>query len=507
LKTRDFLFFHISICNNFITSKFYVGMKKWFFILGMAMSSFQAIAAPDVSVACAAFKSGESNYVEIYLNFVGSKLEQEQVDSIRARAHVEVTIYLKLKDSTIHTEKYRLKSPAALDPINFIDQKRYALRNGHYDIVVEVVDLVDSAKAKSQIRSWVNVDFDKLSLRQSDIELLAAYQQDSSKNHPLVKNGYFLEPLPFSYYDRRYKYLSFYSEIYNSDKGLGDEFLFSYAIVNAKDAENEKNVIIGHKKRKGEVFIANLIQIDIGELPSGNYKLVTSIRNRANDLLDQKEIFFQRSNPDLDLSKKAQNMDTDALMEEFVGKMEPEQLRFSLKAIAMMVKDADVSRLNVVLEKKDTMAQRRFLYQYWFGQNHQMPENAHDQYMYVARQVDKLYKSGFGYGFETDRGIIYMKYGRPTDIITVENEMNAPPYEIWVYNAIESKEQTNVKFLFYNPDLSANGYRLLHSSCRGELSNPRWQFELYRNTQSLPNNGLDIMGENQNQRAVKLFNE
>jgi GWxTD domain-containing protein len=485
----------------------FLGMKKWLLIIGMAFATFQATAAPDVSVACAAFKSGELSYVEIYLNFVGSKLEQEQVDSIRARAHVEVTINIKLKDSLIHIEKYRLKSPASLNPVNFIDQKRYALKNGHYDILVAVTDLVDSAKVTSRINAWVNVDFDRLSLRQSDIELLAAYQKDTSTNHPLVKNGFFLEPLPFAYYDKRYKFLSFYNEIYNSDKGLGDEFLFSYAIVNAKDAENEKNVLIGHKKRKGEAFIANLVQIDIAELPSGNYKLVTSIRNRNNDLLDQKETFFQRSNPDLDLSKKVQNIDNDALMEEFVGKLDADQLRFGLKAIAMLVKDGDVSSLNLILHKKDTMAQRRFLYQYWFTQNHQMPEHAYDQYMFVARQADKAFKNGLGYGFETDRGIIYMKYGRPTDIVTVENEMNAPPYEIWVYNSIEKTEQTNVKFLFYNPNLMANGFRLLHSTCRGELSNPRWQFELYRNAQSVPNNGMDLMGENSNQRAVKLFNE
>jgi GWxTD domain-containing protein len=482
-------------------------MKNWLLIIGMAFATFQATAAPDVSVACAAFKSGESSYVEIYLNFVGSKLEQEQVDSIRARAHVEVTINIKLKDSLIHIEKYRLKSPASLDPVNFIDQKRYMLKNGHYDVLVEVMDLVDSAKVKSKINAWVHVDFDRLSLRQSDVELLAAYQKDTSTNHPLVKNGYFLEPLPFAYYDRRYKFLSFYSEIYNADKGLGDEFLFSYAIVNAKDTENEKNVLIGHKKRKTEAFIANLVQIDISELPSGNYKLVTSVRNRNNDLLDQKETFFQRSNPELDLTKKVQNIDNDALMEEFVGKLDAEQLRFGLKAIAMLVKDADVSSLNLILHKKDTMAQRRFLYQYWFTQNHQMPEHAYDQYMFVARQADKSFKNGLGYGFETDRGIIYMKYGRPTDIVTVENEMNAPPYEIWVYNSLEKTEQTNVKFLFYNPNLMVNGFRLLHSTCRGELSNPRWQFELYRNAQSVPNNGMDLMGENPNQRAVRLFNE
>jgi hypothetical protein len=36
-----------------------------------------------------------------------------------------------------------------------------------------------------------------------------------------------------------------------------------------------------------------------------------------------------------------------------------------------------------------------------------------------------------------------------------------------------------VKFLFYNPSLGHNDYKLLHSTCRGELNNPAWEVELY----------------------------
>ena len=62
--------------------------------------------------------------------------------------------------------------------------------------------------------------------------------------------------------------------------------------------------------------------------------------------------------------------------------------------------------------------------------------------MEVAKAVDRLYKSGFGYGFETDRGNIFMKYGKPNDIVTVENDPSAPPYEMWVYNDFPKTKQT-----------------------------------------------------------------
>ena len=41
------------------------------------------------------------------------------------------------------------------------------------------------------------------------------------------------------------------------------------------------------------------------------------------------------------------------------------------------------------------------------------PKLQYDAYLNLARAVDKKFNSGFGYGFETDRGRIFMKYGAP----------------------------------------------------------------------------------------------
>ena len=130
--------------------------------------------------------------------------------------------------------------------------------------------------------------------------------------------------------------------------------------------------------------------------------------------------------------------------------------------------------------------------------------------MEVAKAVDKLYADGFGYGFESDRGRIFIKYGRPNDVIKVDNEPSAPPYEIWFYNDFPQTNQADVKFLFYAPELGIN-YRLLHSTVRGEINNPRWQLELYN---AVPNevsgsNYIDATGvqPNNNRRAAEYFNE
>jgi hypothetical protein len=84
------------------------------------------------------------------------------------------------------------------------------------------------------------------------------------------------------------------------------------------------------------------------------------------------------------------------------------------------------------------------------------------------------------------------------------------PPEIWYYHSIPLTRQTNVRFLFYNPSLVHNDFRLLHSTCLGERMNPAWETELYK---SVPNerigNTIDAtqVQENFNRNARRYFNE
>ena len=71
-------------------------------------------------------------------------------------------------------------------------------------------------------------------------------------------------------------------------------------------------------------------------------------------------------------------------------------------------------------------------------------------------------------------------------------------------------KQVNVRFLFYAPGLGTD-FRILHSTARGEISNPQWQLELYKQA---PNeiegdNYIDAteMQDNWNRHASRYFNE
>ena len=462
--------------------------------------------ALEVSVSHSAFKGEKSNYIELYLYVVGISLTQTQIDSVNSQGNLEITTLFKLKGQLSKFDKFVLKSPPSLDPIDFSEMRRYELDNGIYDIEVQFKDL-NKADNVATFKSIVIIDYNAQSLRQSDITLLSRFHPDKSDGKN-VKNGNYMEALPYQYYDRTYAQLIFYNEIYNTDRYSKDDYLLSYSIEKANAQPNELSKAIGNKKEKPTPFMTNLVSMDIKNLESGNYRLVVSLRNSNNDLLSQKEVFFQRGNELIEI-----NLDTisaNALQQEFVAQMDDQQLKFSLKSISMNLPDSETETYKNMMRGNDKEAKQRFLFKYWAKRNPTLPEQAHDEYMMVSRAVDKTYNNGFGYGFETDRGRIFMRYGRPDDVVTVENEMSAPPYEVWIYYKLKKTDQTNVKFLFYNPKLIVNGYTLLHSTCRGEINNPRWKQELYKSAPNdLIGNSVDGREVKQgiNRRADQIFND
>lgn len=481
-------------------------MRAFLAVIAFCFIILSEIQAVDVSISHAGFKGDKENYIEFYFYVVGSSMKQMQIDSVNSQGTLEVTTLFKINGNIAQFDKFLLKSPPSLSPVNFYEMRRYALQNGVYDIEVHFND-VNNPSDSATYKSMAIIEFSALSLRQSDISLLSGYTPDSSENK-FTKNGYRLEILPFQYYDRSHANLIFYNEIYNTDQFIGEDFLLSYSIEKTSMTENGKLMTIAHKRKKPAPFIPNLLALDITNLESGNYRLKVSVRNRNNDLLSEKETFFQRSNPLM--NNTLDTITQDALSKEFVSQLTPQELRFGLKAIAMQLSSDEAGVFKTMMASSDSTAQQRYLLRYWAKKNPTLPEQAYDEYMMVAKAVDKSYNSGLGYGFETDRGRIFMKYGRPDDIVSVENEMNAPPYEVWVYYSLEKTQQTNVKFLFYNPNLMVNGHRLLHTTCRGELQNPRWKHELYKSAPNelIGNNvdGRDVQ-QNFNRRAEQIFND
>ena len=456
-------------------------MKNLTLIFSLLLCAF-TLSALETDVSVATFKAGEKQYAEVSIFIVGKSLTYRQIDSLQRQGAVEILLLIKQGENIVQAQRYTLNGPVSKGKPDFLDLKRFILPKGDYTAEVQIKDVEAVDKSVTKTVAFA-IDYRDAELQQSGIQLLASFKKAETKN-VFVKNGYQLEPLAFNFYNKRADRLIFYNEIYDADQAIGTDYLVTYTVHQVVNDVASKPVSIGHKRKKAEPVTVLLLQSDISTLPSGNYELAVEIRDRENQLLNRKTVRFQRSNPYLEIEN--QEVTAETIQDEFVQNLNDEQIAYSLRAIAVILNDKDGEYLNTLIRERNVEAQKIYLFSYWAQQNPVRPYDAYLEYMAVAQAIDEEFYSGFGYGFETDRGYVYMRYGQPSDIVAENNDPSAPPYEVWSYNDFPETNQNLVKFIFYNPSLSPGNFILLHSTARGEVNNPGWQAEMYR---SVPNGG------------------
>jgi GWxTD domain-containing protein len=433
--------------------------------------------ALDAGVAYAVYATPERPYVEVNIEIASGSVTFRPVDSVHLQASVEVLILIRRGEEVVNYEKYRLNSPLVTIPRDLLDVKRFLVPLGEYALEVDLQDAYDPQNRRTLVYPLqVDVVRDKPYL--SAPILLRNYRRDSTE-HPFVKHGLFLEPLPFAFYEQRAVRLAFYAEVYYGDRLGPNGYAVRYCLEQELGNGNTTLLAAGAQRKKPSRMDAVLAAIDIGKLRSGNYTLTVELRTEHNELVAQRKVTFQRSNPLLDLDLSKAEIGEEELAKYFVADLSEENLRYSLRALSALTWADDAETLKNLLAGKDLHAMRVFLLRYFAEKNPNDPEAAYLEYMRLAGAIDRQFHSGFRYGFETDRGRTFLRFGRPNDIIRVDDDPAAPPYEIWVYFDFPQTRQRNVKFLFYNPSLAGEDFILLHSNARGEINNPRWEVVLY----------------------------
>jgi GWxTD domain-containing protein len=433
--------------------------------------------ALDAGVSYAVFCTPDGKpYVEVNLEIAAGSVMYRHVDSVRMQAGVEVLILIKKGEAVARYEKYALNSPLLTFPESLLDVKRLSVPQGDYTLEVSVQDLNDASNT-AHFSKAISVRFDgKIAL--SELQLLRSFKVDNSDN-PFSKNGYYLEPLPFNFYDRQATLLAFYAEIYHSDQSI-PEGKYQVRYVIEKDGGNGQKQLIsaGSQEKNRSQLDALLVQMDISKLESGNFTLLVELRSKNNELLTSRSLAFQRSNPFLSFSEDA--LTAELLQKQFVQNLKDDELVYSMRAISPMVIGDEADALLQIMKDGKPEEMRFFLFRYFVEQDPNNPEQAYYNYIALANAAHKKFVSGFRYGFETDRGRTFLRFGQADDVVHVEDEPGAPPYEIWIYYKFPKTGQANVKFLFYNPSLAGDDYIILHSTARGEIKNPKWERELYK---------------------------
>lgn len=131
-----------------------------------------------------------------------------------------------------------------------------------------------------------------------------------------------------------------------------------------------------------------------------------------------------------------------------------------------------------VIKSGDMELMRRVFLNFWLARNDVDPVSAWTLHADLIKSVNSTFGTNSLYGFNTDRGRVYLQYGPPNQRQEADREPGTLPYEIWhYYDKVEASgvRQGNVKFIFYSQDFVTNHYLLLHSTAVNEIRNEQWQ--------------------------------
>ncbi len=443
-------------------------------------------------------------YVELNLFLLNSSLLNPQLGDINSEKGAVATFYFEKNGSISQANRLQYYMGNAKDKDQF-DVQRLRLEPGNYLFHVEVQDALDSTR-KAMHEEVIAIQAASGSTI-SDLQLLSDLKQNNKGDARFEKYGFTYEPIKFSYLNGAASVLHVFCETLLTAQDSAQGALVELRLYRTN---HEKQELISKRFKRLKAARHQPIifsQPLDSNFVNGSYLVRCLLRNKALEVLDsnQAEVVINSV-----YCQDEMMLDKEEVGQRFVDSLDDDALRFALKAITVKINPLDIERLNFLIAQGTIEEKRRFLYDFWYIVSPLEPYYGFVKYMEVVRAVDKEYFDGFGHGFESDRGYIFLKYGRPSRIITEEHDSTAPPYEIWAYDDFPVTNQAHVKFLFYNPSLAHNRYELLHSTARGERNNPRWLIDLYKNSpQDIIGNPQDAtqVKDYYNRRAAEFFNE
>lgn len=468
-------------------------MKKIVLILAVALLSL-SLPAQNLK-ASLSYKTYCTSNMEPYIEFTfivdGKSVVYTQNTNKRYEAEVEIQVVFEKESNKVDTLHYILSSAEYADTSlqnkqDFADIVNFKIPNGSYFLHFTLNDINSSNKPISYIDN-IEVYFPENKVSSSGINLLSSLSV-ATEDDFFTKYGYATPPLLNNYVPASIHFLPVYMEIYNSDNVLGKDNVFivsSYITKNNKKEalSPEFEYRVNYRTAPLQLFT---YQFNVTSLPSGNYDLVVEVLDTDSNVLVSNSTFFQRSNPGLETTPV--NINEVLFENSFVQKItDAKTLQDYTASLYPIGTPMEQEFFNKRLSKISHEELQRFFYSFWVERNPDDPEGEWLAYYDKVKYVQAVYGSKIVKGYRTDRGRVYLQYGPPTSIKESPFSSSMHPYEIWNYYYIGG--ESNIKFVFYNPDLVTNDYQLLHSDKKGEISDPAWQKQLMRGHQ--PDSNFD----------------
>lgn len=495
---------------QFLPFHFFVTMRLLFLIVALLLPTRVWALQPEINWSVFYVPNQGGVYVENYVLIPSSSVRFVGNGNGMKQAKVEITTTFTQHNTLVKFDRYVLNSVAVADSLppqfNLLDQKRTLLLDGDYRWQMQFKDLNDTANTAVFERDLHLQQPSPNGIAISDLLLVEKYTPTQAEND-YSRNGYDLVPNVIHYFSADLTRLGFYAEIYNTDTTPYDtEFLAKYYIAQ-QGAVQPVGKWQSFKKMKPAAVNVVFADFDINDLYSGNYEVVLEVRNRDNEILSTQRTLFQRNkkNPQKETGTTTSsalisgiNFQNADVHNTFVSAFTVKDAEYHLRSIMPLIAQASEQRVIANLHRAaDLSYMQRYLYRFWERISPNNPKTAFDKYQSDLNLVEQQYGTPFSKGFETEFGRVYLRYGKPNDVLQVGNDPVAFPYQIWHYYQLDA-QQKDIRFVFYQPDESGD-YRLIHSDAQDEPYEPNWKRWVFNRARQSNNNDAS-----NNQRTEEL---
>ncbi len=405
------------------------------------------------------FQSENKTYIETYLSIDGNSVNYVLNGNRKFQSSLVVTIEIISNDNKTVFDKYNLNSPEIDDTSNidfvFIDQQRYFLNDGNYQLKLNIKDNNDSDNEISHQQDLTV----KTTNGFSNIQLIDSYS-DTKEVNILSKSGYDLVPFISNFYNSNNKKITFYYEYYNDSK---EAVLLQTKVISQSTNKIVNNLALNKKSNKKTTPI--LASFSLNDIPTGTYYLEVTAIDKNNNTLHSKNQVFYKVNKDI--------IDTVTAVEgTFVSRITNKD---SLKLFINYLYPIQTTKESIFADNQlnydDLIMLQNYFYNFWKERNPFDSESSWLTYRNKVKAVNNKFGNGLQKGYLSDRGRIYLSYGQPNSISEEVLPNQFQPFEVWHYYNIGNER--NIKFIFSNKNMP-NEYRLVYSNKSGEVSDTDW---------------------------------
>jgi len=381
-----------------------------------------------------------------------------------------VIVQDSIKNVTYATSLEEVKASQLLANLS-----KFVIREGNYILRTRVQDLHSGRYGVKEMELPIRqIGNDRLQI--SDIELGLRLNRVGERTGRFTKNYVQLIPNPSGVYGMELPILYFYAEIYNLQEGGEGTYRCRYSILDGNG--NELREMYQRVKKKPGTSAVEAAGFNVISLRSGSYFFRVEIEDMdSHQRVSRLKKFFVYRAADFQPAEKTA---AEPTLEDRLRS--PEYQVYDTMTEAELDAEFDGASYIATSEDKkvfqglDLAGKRQFLKRFWLlrDQNPGTPENEFRQeYLRRLQYVNRHFGTGKP-GWKSDRGRIYLVYGKPDEVERFPSSGESRAYEVWHYYHI----QGGVLFVFV--DVRGFGdYILVHSTARNELHDENWERWIY----------------------------